>query len=165
MKMNYKIMSGVLLAGAVLVLGGCGDTKQDDLAQLQEIVDNNEANLSTPTRPPEINGVITAVEGNTVTIKNEIGRKPLTEEEQAKRREERQKMSPEERRALREQETANLKTEDVVIEIPVGAVMVKGSGKADGKNVKASFDDMKVGAYVSVWMNGNKVEAVKIKGV
>ena len=158
-----KILSGFLLLGAILILGGCGQSQSSETAQLKEIVQNNS--LSVPSRAPEINGVVVAVEGNKVTVKNEIGRKPLTAEEQAKRRAERQKLSPEERRALRERETANLKTEKVTLTVPAGTVIVKGSGKGDGSSVKASFSDIKPGVYISAWMNGDQVEAIKVKGI
>ena len=150
--------------GAVTLLVGCSSTQQDDIAQLQDIVENNEMS-TVPERTPEINGVVASINGNTLVIKNEIGREVLTPEEQAAKRAERQKMTQEERQALRAQELANLETEDVTIEVPVGVVIVKGTGTGDGSSTKATFDEIKSGSYVSVWESDSGVEAIKIKGL
>lgn len=117
--------------------------------------------LISPTRLAEINGYITSIQGNEVTIANEIGVKEVTAEERARR----QKLTQEERQALKAQESANLTKESVTITIPVGIIIVKGSGAADGTNVKAEMSELTKGIYVSIWKTGSSVEFVKLKGV
>ncbi len=159
-----KYVGAVIFFGLAVFLSGCGADKSKDLTQLELIVENNQKTMNTPERVPEINGTVVSIEGNKIVVKNEIGREILTPEEQAKRRVERQKMTQEERQALRAQEAASLKTEDVEVVIPVGAVIVKGTGTGDGLSAKATFDDIKSGTYISVWKNGDIIEAVKVKG-
>jgi len=117
--------------------------------------------LTSPTRLAEINGYVTSISGNEVTIANEIGIKEVTAEERARR----QKLTMEERQALKAQESANLTKEPVNITIPVGITIVKGSGAADGTNVKAEMSELAKGVYVSIWKTGNSIEFVKLKGV
>lgn len=117
--------------------------------------------LVSPVRLAEINGYITSIQGNEVTIENEIGVKEVTAEERARR----QKMTQEERQALKAQESANLTKESVNIIIPVGVSIVKGSGAADGTNIKAEMSELAKGVYVSIWQTGDSVEFVKLKGV
>ncbi|MFZ2206011.1 MAG: hypothetical protein WA061_03505 [Microgenomates group bacterium] len=117
--------------------------------------------LVSPVRLAEINGYITSIQGNEITIANEIGVKEVTAEERARR----QKLTQEERQALKAQESANLTKESVDITIPVGITIVKGSGAADGTNVKAEMSELAKGVYVSIWKTGNSVEFVKLKGV
>lgn len=117
--------------------------------------------LISPTRLAEINGYVTSIQGNEVTIANEIGVKEVTAEERARR----QKLTMEERQALKAQESANLTKEPVNVTIPVGIVIVKGSGAADGSNVKAEMSELTKGVYVSIWKTGDSVEFVKLKGV
>jgi len=117
--------------------------------------------LTSPTRLAEINGYVTSISGNETTIANEIGVKEVTAEERARR----QKLTMEERQALKAQESANLTKEPVTITIPVGITIVKGSGAADGTNVKVEMSELVKGVYVSVWKTGNSVEFVKLKGV
>lgn len=159
-----KYMGILAILVVAIFLGGCGADDSKELSQLEAIVENNQESMGIPERSPEINGTVVSVEGNKIIVKNEIGREILTPEDQAKRRAERQKMTQEERQALRAQETTSLETEDVKVIIPVGTVIVKGSGAGDGESVKATFDDIKSGAYISVWKSGDTIEAVKVKG-
>lgn len=117
--------------------------------------------LISPVRLAEINGYITSIQGNEVTVANEIGVKEVTAEERARR----QKMTQEERQALKAQESANLTKESVNVTIPVGVSIVKGSGAADGTNIKAEMSELTKGIYVSIWKTGDSVEFVKLKGV
>ena len=71
----------------------------------------------------------------------------------------------EERQALKAQESANLTKESVNVTIPVGIKIVKGSGAADGTNIKAEMSELTKGVYVSIWKTGNSIEFVKLKGV
>jgi hypothetical protein len=120
-----------------------------------------EQSLLSPERLAEINGYVLTVEGNEITIANELGVKEVTAEERARR----QKLTQEERQALKAQESANLTKENVTITIPVGIMIVKGSGAADGTNVKAAMTELTKGVYVSIWKTGDTVEFVKLKGV
>ncbi len=117
--------------------------------------------LSSPTRLAEVNGYVLSIEGNELIVANELGVKEVTEEERARR----QKLTQEERQALKAQESANLKKENVTITIPVGTTIVKGSGDASGTNVKAQMTEIVKGVYVSIWKTGDSVEFVKLKGV
>jgi hypothetical protein len=155
-----NIIFGLIL---VAVVGGgifyyINSTKKSAEVAIPSI---SSQTLISPTRLAEINGYITSIQGNEVTIANEIGVKEVTAEERAKR----QKMTQEERQALKAQESANLTKESVDITIPVGIVIVKGSGSADGTNVKAEMSELTKGVYVSIWKTGNSVEFVKLKGV
>jgi len=124
-------------------------------------INSSAQNLVSPTRLAEINGYITSVQGNELTIANELGVKEVTAEERARR----QKLTQEERQALKAQESANLTKENVTITIPVGITIVKGSGAADGTNVKAEMSELTKGVYISIWKSGDIVEFVKLKGV
>lgn len=153
-----NVFVGLLLV--VLVAGGMyfsiNSTKKDtDAAPL------TAQSLISPVRLAEINGYITSIQGNEVTVENEIGVKEVTAEERARR----QKMTQEERQALKAQESANLTKESVNITIPVGVSIVKGSGAADGTNIKAEMSELTKGIYVSIWKTGDSVEFVKLKGV
>ncbi|MFA5994181.1 MAG: hypothetical protein WC823_04435 [Parcubacteria group bacterium] len=159
-----KILTTTLLLTGVVFLSGCGTSPEAQEAEkLSAIVSNSQ--VTTPTRPAEINGVISSMEGNQLVIKNEVDKKILSEEEQAKQKAERQKMTQEERQALKAQETANAKTEDVSIAVPVGVAISKGTGDGSGNSVAATYADLKKGGYVSVWMKDGQVETIKIKGI
>lgn len=160
--MKKYFISMIVVVGALAILGGCGN-EQDDISQLQNIVEENET--GTPERPADINGTVSLVEGNKITVKNEINKEILTEEEQEAKKEQRQNMTQEERQALRSQELTEAETEDEIIELPAGVFMTKGTGTGDGSSEKASFSDLKEGVYVSIWKNGDEIEAVKIKGL
>jgi len=116
--------------------------------------------LVPPTRMADINGYITSIQGNEIIVANEIGAKEITEEERAQR----QKMTQEERQALKAQESINLTKEAVTVIIPVGVPIVKGSGAANGTNIKAEMSELVKGIYVSLWKTGGVIEFVKLKG-
>ena len=121
-------------------------------------------NMATPERPAEINGVIKTIEGNEVVVLKEL-KEAVSEEERLARQEERQNLSQEERQALRQEELETVETEPVTLIIPVGVPIVKGSGTTDGTNVSAKLTDLVSGVYVSIWLNNNEPEMVKIKGL
>jgi regulatory protein YycI of two-component signal transduction system YycFG len=120
-----------------------------------------EKSLTQPDRQAEINGYVTSIEGNELSVENEIGAQEITEEERAAR----QAMSQEERQALKAAESANMSKENVSVVLPVGVTIVKGSGDSSGTNVIASMEEIKKGIYVSIWQNDNDIEFVKLKGV
>jgi len=117
--------------------------------------------LTSPDRLAEINGYILSVEGNEITVANEIGVKEISAEEKARR----QKLTQEERQALKSQESANLTKENITLTIPVGVTLVKGTGDASGNNAKAEMTEIVKGVYISIWKSGDSVEFVKLKGV
>jgi hypothetical protein len=160
-----KIGGTILVLSTILIFSGCGQTQENasNNDQLAAII-RDDASVA-PTRPAEINGIISSLEGNKLIVKNEVGKPVLSEEEMAKQKAERQKMTQEERQALKAQETANAKTEDVSIEVPVGKTILKGTGDGSGNSMKASFEDLKKGIYVSIWMLEGKIEVIKIKGL
>jgi hypothetical protein len=124
-----------------------------------------ESDKTSPNRPAEINGLIISALGNEIKIANEVDRVVLTEEEQAAKKAETQKLSPEERAAAREAEKADLKIEEISVTIPVGVPIIKGSGDASGSLVNADIADLSKGTYVSIWTDASgKIEHVKIKG-
>ena len=117
--------------------------------------------LVSPTRLAEVNGYILNVQGNEITVANEIGVKEVTAEERARR----QKLTQEERQALKAQESASLTKENTTLTVPVGIIIVKGSGDASGSNIKAEMTEIVKGTYISIWKNGDNIEFVKLKGV
>jgi len=126
---------------------------------------SQELSQISPSRPAEITGVVVSALGNELKIAKEIGKVILSEEEQAAKKADMQKLSPEERAAAREAENATLKTEEVTLIIPVGIPVVKGSGDASGNVVSADIADLAKGVYVSIWTDASgKIEYVKIKG-
>jgi len=155
-----NIIFGLIIAG--IVGGGVfyfiSSTKKDTQIAVPSMPSQS---LVSPDRPPEINGYVTSIQGNEVIIANEIGVKEVTAEERARR----QKLSQEERQALKAQESANLSKETINITIPVGITIVKGSGAADGTNIKAEMSELTKGVYVSIWKTDNSVEFVKLKGI
>lgn len=130
-----------------------------------DVASSNQTILSLPTRPAEITGYILSSIGNEIIIDKEIDKIALTEEEQAAKKINMQKLSPEERAAARELETASLKTEEVKLIIPVGIPIVKGSGDASGNVVSADIAELSKGVYTSIWTdNTGNIEYIKIKG-
>lgn len=161
-----KMAIGSVAALAVVGLSGCADTsKNAESEAIGKILEQGSAAAVVPSRSSEINGVIAAIEGNVVVVKNEIGKEILSEVEQAAKKAERAAMTQEERQALRAEEMQGVATQDVEITIPVGIPLYKGSGTGDGTTLKAEFSELKKGAYISVWQQGDRVEAVKIKGI
>jgi len=161
---NY-IVGTIILFGTVTFLSGCGSGDTNELAQLQDIVSNDVESLSAPSRPADINGTISSMEGNQLVVKNEVGKEVLSEEEQAERKESMANMTQEEKQALRAQEKEGVEVEDVSIVVPVGTMLIKGSGNGDGVSIKATFEDLKEGSYISAWMNESELEVIKIKSL
>lgn len=158
-----KFFSGIIIALSFIVISGCGND-QSESEQLSDILNETET-ISTPSRPADLNGIISVAEGNKITIKNEVGKEILSEEEQVEQKAERQAMTQEERQALRTEEKAEIDTEDVSLEIPVGTLIIKGSGDGSGDVIRATFEELKKGSYISVWKNDDVMEVVKIKGI
>lgn len=131
------------------------------MSQKNQTKESSALNLTSPTRLAEINGYILSIEGNSITVANEIGVQQVSEEERARR----QKLTQEERQALKAAESANLKKENVSLEIPVGVMIVKGSGDASGNNIRSELSEIKKGVYISIWKSADTVEFVKLKGV
>lgn len=156
-----NIIFGLLIIA--VVAGGIFYYNNNSIKNSSEVAapSTSSQSLVSPTRLAEINGYITSIQGNEITIANEIGVKEVTAEERARR----QKLTQEERQTLKAQESANLTKESVNITIPVGIVIVKGSGAADGTNIKAEMAELAKGVYVSVWKTADSVEFVKLKGV
>jgi hypothetical protein len=160
-----KIITASLMLTGIVFLSGCGTSPESSEAEKLSALVNSEQTSVSSERPAEINGLIVSVEGNKLVVKNEIDKKILSEEEAAKQKAERQKMTQEERQALKAAETTNAKTEDVAIQVPVGVTILKGSGDGSGNSIAAVYDDLKKGIYVSVWTKDGQVEAIKIKGI
>jgi len=153
----------VFLTG-VMFLSGCGaDQAKRESAQLSALL--AEDSTATPAHPAEINGTIVSLEGNKIVVKNEVGKEVLSEEEREKKKEERQSMTQEERQASRAQEAESIEVEEVALEIPVGTMILKGSGNGEGGVVKAGLEDLQKGTYVSIWKTNENIEAIKIKGL
>lgn len=159
--MNKKNL--FLVALVVVIAGGVyyfyqSNKQTTPSAILQE-------NIVAPSRPAEINGFILSALGNEIKIAKEVGKPILTEEEQAAKKAAMQKMSPEERAAAKAEESANLKTEEISLFVPVGVVISKGAGDASGNTVNAEIAELQKGIYVSIWTNeNNEIEYIKIKG-
>lgn len=154
---NIVITVSILLIVAVSGFVFYTSTQKPTQTNQQEITKS----LAQPERQAELNGYLLSIEGNELTVANEIGAKEITDEERARR----QKLSQEERQALKAAESANLQKENVTLTIPVGVTIVKGSGDGSGTNVEASFEELTKGTYLSIWQNENGVEFVKLKGV
>jgi mannitol-specific phosphotransferase system IIBC component len=160
-----KIIALSLMLTGVVILSGCGTSSEmSDAEKLSALVNVEETSVVS-TRPAEINGLISSMEGNMLIVKNEISKEILSEEDAAKQKAERQKMTQEEKQAIKAEETANAKTEDISIQMPVGVVILKGSGDGSGDSVTATYEDLKKGTYVSVWIKDGNVETIKIKGI
>jgi hypothetical protein len=160
-KLKTLTMVGIVTASAFF-LGGC--TNSDSVTTTTELPSTN---LESPARPAEVNGYVKSIEGNEIVIANEIKDRDeaLTEEEKAAQQAERQSLSPEERQASRQATTEEIETENLTLIIPVGIPVVKSSGTADGTMVNGELSDIKTGTYLSIWLNGEEVEFVKLKGV
>jgi hypothetical protein len=162
--MKQGIKLGVIMLG-VIMLAGCGsDNATNEQEQLSAILEDS-GEIITPSRPAEINGLVSSIDGNKIIVKDEIGKEVLSEEEQAQRKEDRQTMTQEERQALKAQESESVETKDVTLEITVGTSVLKGSGDGSGGIVNAGIEDLKKGTYLSIWMNGDNIETIKIKGL
>ena len=158
-KIIKSLPIAVVVVIATCLLSGC-------ISKQSSTINNIESpSLITPDRPAEINGLVRSIEGNEIIVVNEIKTKELTDEEREAQRVERQSMTQEEKQALRAQEAETLETENVVLIIPVGVPITKGAGETDGTNLSVELTEIKVGTYVSIWLSGEQVEAVKLKGV
>lgn len=159
-----KILASAFVVVSVIVLSGCsiGDQKTENIVSPESLLQNS---ASVPARAANINGTISSIEGNEIIIKKEIGGEVLTEEQMAKKKAERQKLTENERQAMRVSEVSSLKTEDVKMTIPVGTAIFKADGTGSGVVVKSELSEIKKGTYLSIWTNENGVEAVKIKGL
>jgi uncharacterized membrane protein len=153
-----------VLIGLVVLGVGAFVYFNNSKTEQQSQVSTEGENIATPDRPAEINGVIKTIEGNEVIVLKEL-KEAISEEERLVRQEERQNLSQEERQALRQEELDTVETESVTLIIPVGVPIVKGSGTTDGTNVAAKLTDLVSGVYVSIWLNNNEPEMVKIKGL
>ncbi len=149
---------------STVFFSGCSSSNQAPAKTTQQdvLLQNNE---TLPMRAAEINGVISSIEGNKIVIKKEIGVEALTEEQMAKKKAERQKLSESERQAMRAAELSNVKTEDMTLTIPVGVPIYKADGTGTGKTLKSDLSEIKKGTYLSIWTTASSIEAVKIKGL
>ncbi|PIQ73764.1 hypothetical protein COV58_00730 [Candidatus Roizmanbacteria bacterium CG11_big_fil_rev_8_21_14_0_20_36_8] len=161
-KIHVFLGAGLLL----IIVGGAFyfNKNINTLNKGGEIIESMESGVLLPERPAEINGVVKSIEGNEVIIANEIRDVLLTDKERDQQKAERQAMTQEERQALRLEEIANIETENVTFTIPVGVLIVKGSGESDGSSISAEMTEIQSGTYISVWMMDGNVEAVKLKG-
>ena len=66
---------------------------------------------------------------------------------------------------MRVQEQEVVETQDVSLEIPVGTMISKGTGDGSGDSINAEYEELKKGSYISIWMNGDSIESIKIKGL
>ncbi len=158
---------GAIVGGYYMVRANGAPAKQESSAATTAPLTLSQQ-LGQPTRTAELKGVVKSIEGNDITLLNEISDETLTDEERAAKKAERQALSQEERQALKAEETATLETETAHIVIPVGAPMYKGSGDASGEVVPAQLSDIKAGTYISVWVKEYKttnqqVEFVKVR--
>ena len=150
----------IIIAGIGLVVFLTSNNSKD---QATTVIQNKTEEL--PDRPAEINGVIRSVIGNELIIANEIKDQNLTEEEKEAQKLERANLTQEERQALRQEGAIAIETESVTLIIPVGVPVLKASGTGDGSLINAEFVEIKSGSYVSIWMNNDEAEAIKLKGV
>ena len=159
-----KIILPTLLLVTAFTFAGCTTNSNvtNNSTDMNVVADNV---IELPDRPAELNGVVRSIEGNELTLANEIREQTLTEEEKAAQQEERKSMTQEERQALKAAEMESVETETITFIIPVGVPVLKGSGAADGSSINADLAEIKAGSYISVWMNNNEAEAVKLKGV
>lgn len=126
---------------------------------------NNATTTVAPTRPPEINGVVMSIEGNEIIVANEVGRVILSDEEQAQKKAEMQKMSEDQRKAAREAENLQYKTENVTLTLPVGIPIAKGTGDGSGNIIATDLTSITKGIYLTIWTSSpGEAEYVKIKG-
>lgn len=166
MKYSLKSLKKLSILGVIVLVSfsfaGCTSQNSDDNTELSAVTQEE----TLPTRPSEISGLVRSIEGNEIIIANEI-KDPalaLTEEEKEAQRADRQSLSQEERQASRQEIAETLETESVTLSIPVGVPVMKSSGNADNTFVLADISEIKAGAYLSIWMNNDSVEAVKLKG-
>jgi len=163
-------MKKILIAALVLiiVLAGyfiLGNSKKVTVESVDAVRITEQVDLTTPSRPAEVNGTVLSVEGNIIVIANEIGKEQLTEEEKAARKEEIDSLSQEEKQALRQEEKDAFETEDIEIIVPVGITITKGGGDASGDSVIAEISELVKGTYLSIWLSETGYpESVKIKG-
>ena len=159
--MNNKLIISVILI-ILLAIGGYFFLNPNSKTNETSI---NQASLTTPGRPAEINGIVRSVEGNVLILSNEINREILTEEEKDAKKAALQTLAQEERQALKQQELENVETKDIEIIIPIGITIIKSSGNLTGESLPANLSDIQKDTYISAWLNeDNVIEFVKIKG-
>lgn len=158
--LSKNIALSLVIVFAGLSLSAC---TKDTETTLQETDTQQIEMVQLPTRPAEVNGVVRSIEGNEVIVAREI-KEALSEEDQAAKKAERASMTQEEKQALRKEELGATETESLTIIIPVGVPIQMSSGTGDGSSVNADLADIKSGSYVSIWMNNDEAEAVKLKG-
>jgi hypothetical protein len=114
---------------------------------------------AAPDRTAEYYGIVRRIIGNEITLKlvapAETPDVPLTEEEKAAKKAERQAMSPEERKALKESQIV-MTGEEVRILVPVGSPITSGgngNGSEGGESVitERALADIREGMFLKVW--------------
>jgi hypothetical protein len=160
--MSNKILIAV---GAIVVLAGIGYWGWSSAQpKEQTITTSSGQTIAVPDRMAEINGMVTQIEGNEISILRTIS--TLSAEEQAAKRAERQAMTVEERQASRGLEEEAAQTENITVVIPVGIPIVIGTGDSSGTLKVSSLEEIKVGGNLSIWQSSTgAVEMVKIKGL
>lgn len=152
-KFLVLIISGVL----VLTISACSKSAP---GSSQNSSTSSFGDPDQPQRTAEVYGKVKSIQGNIVTIaimtQTQTGQE-LTEEERAKRRQERQNMSEEERKKLRDS-TQTLTGEASVVTVPVGIPIKVRKGPANGDLEEGKLSDIKQGVIVTIWTEGSSKE-------
>ena len=136
-----------------------GRAAQTDLSDKAADTATAGALPAAPDRTAEYYGIVRRVIGNEITLRlvapSETPDVPLTEEEKAAKKAERQAMSPEERKALKESQIV-MTGEEVRILVPVGSPITSGgngNGSEGGESVitERALADIREGMFLKVW--------------
>lgn len=162
MKKRRYIFVLLLLFVSVAAIG-CSNSSDSNSQTAAENSTRALTQSGAPDRRFDMQGIVKSIIGNEVTVNIVIGEQAeLSEEEKAKRRAERQNMSPEERQQSRE---ANFKVtnETKSVIIPVGVPIVMTQNNTGTPEVtKMELADIKKGSVLKIWIkSGSTSEEVE----
>ncbi|MDD3145585.1 MAG: hypothetical protein PHV23_05780 [Candidatus Gracilibacteria bacterium] len=136
---------------ATLVITSCSSDTTTNTSSLDSTIVTTS---NQPDRKMDIYGKIISMEGNEITLSQvDTSKDPtfnMTTEEKKKYM---ASLDDAERTSLKEEINSAILGE-VKITVPVGIAMTKKTAQgADAPNVEASLADLKVGGYLSIWLN------------
>lgn len=122
----------------------------------------NTKQLTIPERRFDIQGQVKSIRGNEIAVYKVVGEQlELTDEEKAKRREERQNLSPEEKQQARES-TIKVTDETQSFIVPVGVPIITSQNIGGNPQIeKMDLADIKQGSLLKIWfkVDSNNEEA------
>lgn len=145
----------------------CAACSSSSASPTNQTPTQNPSQLTIPERRFDLQGQVKSIRGNEITVYKVVGEQlELTEEEKAKRREDRQNLSPEEKQQARDS-TIKVTDETQAFIVPVGVPIVTSQNIGGKPEIdKMDLADIKQGSLLKVWFkadsNSQEAEFVQI---